>query len=74
MPSKRNVPPVALVETTAEYRVRVRMPHAVTWAQQRLVSGYCSVPVPMVMTTGALMVAAAGIAWAITMQYLHPLR
>ena len=50
-------------ETPAGRRwVRVRMPQAVTWAQQRLVSEYCCVPVPMVTTTGALMVAVAGIA------------
>lgn len=73
LPSSLKVPPVALVETTVEYRVLVRMPQAVTWAQQRLVSGYCSVPDPMVTTTGALMVVAAGIAWATTMQYLQPL-
>ena len=73
LPSSLKVPPVALVETTVEYRVLVRMPQAVTWAQQRLVSGYCSVPVPMVITTGALIVAVAGMAWATTMQYLHPL-
>ena len=59
-PSKRNVPPVAVVTTTAEYLVRVRMPQAVTCAQLHLVSGYWAVPVPMVTTTGALMVAVSG--------------
>ena len=71
-PNSLKVPPVALVETTVEYLVRVRMPQAVTWAQQRLVRGYCSVPVPMVTTTGAFMVVAAGMAWAMIIQYFHP--
>ena len=39
LPSNLKVPPVPLVATTAEYRVRVRMPQAVTGAQQRLVRG-----------------------------------
>nr|DAF77905.1 MAG TPA: hypothetical protein [Caudoviricetes sp.] len=69
LPSIRNEPPVADVETQAEYRVRVRMPQAVTCAQLRLVSGYSVVPVPMVMYTGALIVAVSGIACATTMQY-----
>ena len=34
-PSSLNVPPVPLVDTTVEYRVRVRMAQAVSWAQQR---------------------------------------
>lgn len=67
-----NVPPVALVDTTVLYLVRVRIPQAVACEQLHLVSGYCCVPVPMVMTTGALMVVAAGIACATTMQYLQP--
>ena len=73
LPSIRNEPPVADVETQVEYRVRVRMPQAVTCAQLRLVSGYSVVPVPMVMYTGALIVAVSGIACATTMQYFSPL-
>jgi hypothetical protein len=61
-PSILNVPPVALVETTVEYLVRVRRLAAVTCAQQRFVRGYSSVPVPIVITTGAVMVVASGIA------------
>lgn len=61
-PSSLKAPPVALVETTVEYLVLVRIAQAVTWAQQRFVRGYCSVPAPIVMTTGALIVVAAGIA------------
>ena len=74
LPSNRNAPPVALVKTAVAYRVRVLMPQAVTCAQLRLVSGYCAVPVPMVITTGALMVVAAGIVCATTMQYFSPFR
>ena len=59
-PSMRNEPPVGVVTTQTEYRVRVRMPQAVTCAQLRLVRGYSSVPVPIVMYTGALMVVVAG--------------
>lgn len=73
LPNNLNVPPVALVDTTVEYRVRVRMPQAVTGAQQRFVRGYCWVPVPIVITTGALIVVVAGMDWATTMQYLQPL-
>ena len=72
LPSSRKEPPVGLVLTQTAYRVRVRRPQAVTWAQFRRVKGYCTVPVPMVITTGALMVAASGIAWAMTMQYFSP--
>ena len=61
LPSILNVPPVALVETIVEYFVLVRMAHAVTCAQHLFTRGYVSVPVPMVMTTGAVMVVAAGI-------------
>lgn len=74
VPSSRKAPPVALVETTVLYRVRVLMPQAVTCAQLRLVSGYCAVPVPMVTTTGALIVVVAGIVCATTMQYFSPFR
>lgn len=66
LPKSLNVPPVALVDTTVEYLVLVRMPQAVTGAQQRLVRGYWAVPVPMVTTTGALMVVVSGMAWATT--------
>ena len=59
--------------TQTEERVRVRMPQAVTCAQLRLVRGYSSVPVPIVMYTGALMVVVAGMDWATTIQYFPPL-
>lgn len=72
LPNIRKVPPVALVTTVVLYRVRVRIPQAVTGRQHAVVSGYRSVPVPMENTTGALTVAEAGIACAMTMQYLHP--
>lgn len=72
LPKSLNVPPVPLVETTVEYRVLVRMAQAVSCAQQRLVSGYSSVPVPIVTTTGALMVVASGMDCATTMQYFSP--
>ena len=71
-PSSLNVPLVALLDTTVEYFVLVRMAHAVTCAQHRFVRGYSSVPSPMVITTGATMVVSAGMVWATTMQYLHP--
>jgi hypothetical protein len=69
----RNVAPVEFVTTTVLYFVRVRTPHAVTCAQQRFVSGNCVAPVPMVNTTGALIVAVAGMVCANTIQYFSPL-
>ena len=72
LPNILKVPPVALVTTQVLYRVRVRMPQAVTGRQQEVVSGYRSVPDPMENTTGALIVADVGNACAITMQYLQP--
>lgn len=59
--SSLKLPPVALVLTMVAYLVRVRMAQAVTWAQQLFISGYCSVPAPMVTNTGAVIVVAAGI-------------
>lgn len=53
--------PVALVFTTTLYLVRVLMPAAVTCAQQRLTMGKVAVPVPIVNTTGAPMIAVDGI-------------
>jgi hypothetical protein len=67
-PSILKVPPVALVATHTAYLVLLRMPQAVTGAQHLLVNGYSSVPVPMVNTTGAVIVVATGIDWAITTQ------
>jgi hypothetical protein len=65
-------PEVAVVETTIGYRVLVRKAHAVTGAQLHFTSGYCVVEVPIVITTGILIVAVEGIVCAITKQYLQP--
>jgi hypothetical protein len=73
LPNILNTPPVALVETHTEYRVRVRIPQAVTWAQFRFLNGYCTGPPLIVNTTGAFMVAALGISSVSTMQYFSPL-
>lgn len=61
-PSIFIVPTVAFVDTIVLYCVRMHMPQTVTCEQLRRVSGYCCVPVPIVMTTGALIVVAARIA------------
>ncbi|MFQ8828023.1 MAG: hypothetical protein ACLR76_12255 [Alistipes sp.] len=72
-PARRKVPPVALVTTRVVYFVRVRMLQAVACAQLHFVSGYSSAPVPIWMTTGALIVTVSGIACATTRQYFSPL-
>lgn len=62
LPSNLNTPPVVLVDTTVLYLVRVLIPHTVTCEQSHRVSGYCTVPAPIVITTGAFIVAVSGIA------------
>lgn len=71
-PSSRKLPPVAVVLSTVLYFVRVRIAQAVNCAQPQLVSGYCTVPLPIVTTTGAVMVAVVGIVCATTRQYFSP--
>jgi hypothetical protein len=71
-PNSLNVPPVAVVEILVLYRVLVRRLQAVAWVQSARFSGYNWVPVPIVIDTGALMVAAAGMFWAITRQTFCP--
>nr|DAM16679.1 MAG TPA: hypothetical protein [Caudoviricetes sp.] len=73
LPNSLKVPPVGVVDTTVLYLVRLRMLHAVTCAQQRFIRGYCAVPVPMVIYTGADMVVVSGMLCATTMQYFPPL-
>jgi hypothetical protein len=71
-PRSLNTPVVALVSTLVLYFVLVRMLQAVACVQSHLFSGYNSVPAPIVMNTGAVIVVASGIACATTIQYLHP--
>lgn len=61
LPSILKEPPAAVVTTTVLYFVLVRIPHAVTCEQLHFVRGYCTVPEPIVITTGAFIVVAAGI-------------
>jgi hypothetical protein len=61
-PSILNTAVVGVVSTIVEYLVRARTPQAVTGLQHLLTNGYCCVPDPMVNTTGAFIVVAAGIA------------
>ena len=72
MPSILNVAPVADVTTRVAYLVRVLTPQAETCAQHRVVSGYCTVPSPIWITTGALIVGSTGIDCASTMQTFSP--
>jgi hypothetical protein len=58
--SMRKTPLVAEVSTRNEYRVLVWMLQAVAGEQSQRVTAYCTVPSPMVTTTGALIVAVAG--------------
>jgi hypothetical protein len=72
-PSSLKAPPVAVVEILVLYRVLVRRLQAVAWVQSARFNGYNWVPVPIVINTGALIVAAAGMFWAITKQAFCPL-
>ena len=72
LPNSLNTPVVVLVLTITEYLVLVLIEQAVTGLQSQLTRSYSVVPSPIVITTGALIVASAGIACAITMQYLQP--
>ena len=72
MPSNLNTPVVALVLTIVEYLVLVFIEQAVIGLQSQPTRLYSVVPSPIVITTGAVMVVSAGIAYATTIQYLHP--
>jgi hypothetical protein len=73
LPSSLKTPVVVLVLTTVEYLVLVLIEQAVTGLQSHPTRLYSVVPSPIVITTGAVIVVSAGMAYATTMQYLHPL-
>lgn len=60
-PNILNVAPDAVVSTTTEYFVLVRMPQAVTGLQHLFTNGYWTVPLPIVNTTFDPIVAVCGI-------------
>jgi len=60
-PSILNIAVVDVVSTTVEYLVRVRTLVALTGLQHLFTSAYCSVPSPIVKTTGAEIVVVVGI-------------
>jgi hypothetical protein len=68
--NRRNTPPVGVVSTRMGYFVLEANPHAVSWPQSLLTTGYCTVPeLPIVINTGILIVAVDGIVCVVTMQY-----
>lgn len=60
LPRSLKEPPATLVRTTVEYLVLVFIEQAKTGVQSQFSSGYSVVPVPIVITTGALIVVSAG--------------
>ena len=72
LPKSLNTPVVASVFTTVEYLVLVLIEQAVIGLQSQPTKSYSVASSPMVITTGAVIVVSAGMAYATTIQYLHP--
>ena len=68
-PTYLNTPVPTAVFTLTEYILRVLTCEAYTGVQSQLVNGYSVVSVPIVKTTGAVIVVVSGIGCAITTQY-----
>jgi hypothetical protein len=61
LPKSLNRPLEGVVSTLIGYLVLDPIPDAVRGEQSLLTTGYCTVPEPMVITTGAFIVAVDGI-------------